>query len=420
MHGYMQNIISLFICGFTKGMNAQNCLLFMVELCKKALDKGNKCGVLLTDLSKAFDCLVHDLLIAKLAAYGFDHLSLKLIFSYLTGRQQRVRVNGSYSEYTNIDTGVPQGSILGPELYNYNSNDLFLFVLLQIANYADDNSPFCTAETIPQVINNLEADAKNLLWWIKYNGLKANPDKFHLLLSEADQNITMNVDGFDISNSLNEKLLGVIVDNKLTFKAQVTELCTYASQKLHALSRISNYMIFEQRKNIMSSFIIGQFGHCPLVWMFHSRGLNNRINRIHKRALQVVYRDDKSSFENLLEKDKSFTIHHRNIQKLGVELYKVAYGISPKIMRLVFPTRPEIKYPWENIFKTFNVRTVTWGTESLSHLGPRIWSIIPLKLKKFPSLHKFNSAIREWKPSKCPCRLCKTYIASVGFINVSN
>ena len=95
-------------------MNAQNCLLFMVEICKKALDKGRKCGVLLTDLSKAFDCLVHDLLIAKLAAYGFDHLSLKLIFSYLTGRQQRVRVNGSYSEYANIDTGVPQGSILGP------------------------------------------------------------------------------------------------------------------------------------------------------------------------------------------------------------------------------------------------------------------------------------------------------------------
>ena len=80
-------------------MNAQNCLLFMVELCKNALDKGNKCGVLLTDLSKAFDCLVHDLLIAKLAAYGFDHLSLKLIFSYLTDRQQRVRINGSYSEY---------------------------------------------------------------------------------------------------------------------------------------------------------------------------------------------------------------------------------------------------------------------------------------------------------------------------------
>ena len=75
----------------------------------------------------------------------------------------------------------------------------------------------------------------------------------------------------------------------------------------------------------MNSFIIGQFGHCPLVWMFHSRGLNNRINKIHERALRIVYRDDKSPFETLLEKDKSFTIHHRNIQKLGVELYKVAF-----------------------------------------------------------------------------------------------
>ena len=420
MHEYMQKIISIFICGYTKGMNAQNCLVFMVEFCKKALDRGQKFGVLLTDLSKAFDCLVHDLLIAKLDAYGFDYLSLKLIFSYLSGRKQRVRINASYSEYAYMETGVPQGSILGPELYNYNSNDLFLFLLLQIANYADDNSPFCTAQSIPQVINNLEADANNLLSWIKYNGLKANPDKFHLILSDIDQSISMKVDKFDISNSLHEELLGITVDNKLNFKAHVTELCTIASQKLHALSRVSYYMDFIQRKIIMNSYILAQFGYCLLVWMFYSRGLNNRINKIHKRALRIVYRDDKSSFETLLEKDKSFTIHERAIQKLCIELYKVAYGISPKIMRLVFPTKPEVKYPWENIFQTFNVRTVAWGTESLSHLGPKIWSLIPLEFKKIPTLPKFKNAIRNWKPSKCPCRLCKYYLASVGFITVSN
>ena len=176
-------------------MNAQNCLTFMTEMWKKALDKTQKCGILLTDLSKAFDCLLHDLLIAKLHAYGFDYLSLKLIHSYLTDRKQRVRVNAEYSEWKDLEFGVPQGSILGPELYNYNSNDLFLFMLLAIINYADDNTPFTSAPSIPNVIQNLEEDSKNLLNWIRYNGLKANPDKFHLLLSEPDKSLSIKIDG---------------------------------------------------------------------------------------------------------------------------------------------------------------------------------------------------------------------------------
>ena len=331
-----------------------------------------------------------------------------------------MRVNSSYSDYAINEHGVPQGSILGPELYNYNSNDLFLFMMLLIANYADDNSPFCTAPSIPRVIDNLEADAKNLLSWIQYNGLKANPDKFHLLLSEKDKNIAMKVGGFDIGNSLDEKLLGVTVDNKLTFNPHVAKLCGKASQKLHALSRIGKYMDLKQRKTIMNSFILSQFGYCPLVWMFHNRTLNNRINRIHERSLRIVYQDQKSSFEELLEKDQSFTVHERNIQTLCLELYKVAWGISPPIMRMVFPTKSNINYPWENIFQTCNIKTVTWGSESVSHLGPKIWSMIPLPLKKLPVIHKFRKEIRLWKPVNCPCRICKFYLAGVGFITVAN
>ncbi len=231
----------------------------------------------------------------------------------------------------------------------------------------------------------------------------------------------MRVGGFDISNTLSQKLLGVKIDNKMDFGAHVTSLCSEASQKLHALSRVSNYMDLGQRKVIMYSFILSQFGYCLLVWMLHGRQLNNRINRIHERSLRIVYRDASSSFKALLGRDGSFTVHERNVQTLGIELHKVAYGISPEIMRLVFPTKPSIKYPWENIFQTFNVRTVAWGTETLSHLGPKIWSLIPLiplALKKLP-FSKFKKAVRLWRPEGCPCRMCKFYLAGVGFINVT-
>ena len=126
---YMENKLSVYQCGFRKGVSAQNCLLFMIEKWRASLDKTGKAGVLLTDLSKAFDCLVHDLLIAKLDAYGFDHLSLKLIYSYLSDRLQRVRINASFSSWRDIIFGVPQGSIVGTDLFNIYTADLFLFLL---------------------------------------------------------------------------------------------------------------------------------------------------------------------------------------------------------------------------------------------------------------------------------------------------
>ena len=177
---------------------------------------------------------------AKLHAYGFDYFALKLIHSYLTERLQRVRINASFSSWREIQTGVPQGSVLGPELYKINSNDLFLFLLLEVANYADDNSPFAVASSIPKVISQLEKESVTLLNWIKNNGLKANPDKFHLLLSDPSEELTIKIDNVEHKNSKSQKLLGITIDNKLTFNDHVTEICTKASQKLHALSRVSN------------------------------------------------------------------------------------------------------------------------------------------------------------------------------------
>ena len=109
----------------------------------------------------------------------------------------------------------------------------------------------------------------------------------------------------ELTNSSNEKLLGILFNNKFDFDEHVISLCREASQKLNAFARVAQYMNLTQRRLIMNAFIFSQFGYCPLVWMFHSRKLNNRINNIHEPALRIVYRDYKSTFKQLLKQKKS-------------------------------------------------------------------------------------------------------------------
>ena len=168
----------------------------------------------------------------------------------------------------------------------------------------------------------------------------------------------------------------------------------------------------------MRSFILSQFGYCPLVWMFHSRKLNNRINKIHERALRIVYEDNDSQFTDLLKRDESFTIHERNIQNLAIELYKITNGLSPKIMNLILPLKSSNRYPGHNPFKRRNVRKVRSGTDTLAHLGPKIWEIVPESIKTVKSFNLFKKGIKRWRPSNYPCRLCKTYVKDLGFVSV--
>ena len=168
---------------------------------------------------------------------------------------------------------------------------------------------------------------------------------------------------------------------------------------------------------LVKAFFESQFSYSPLVWMFHSRTLNNRINKLHESALRLVYKEPHLTFEQLLEKDNSFTIHHRNLQKLAIEIYRIINNESPVIMKQIFPVANK---PYNlrnnNPFISTNVHTVYNGTETISFRGPQIWALVPENIKTSKSTIEFKRKIRSWKPNGCPCRICKTYIANIGFM----
>ena len=286
---YFETRFSKFQCGFRKGYSAQHCLLAIIEKWKTAVDNGGVFAALLTDLSKAFDCIPHDLIIAKPAAYGFDTNALRLIHNYLYKRKQRVKINSVYSIWKDISYGVPQGSILGPLLFNIHLCDLFYFLEnTDIASYADDNTLYSAQKNRETVINTIEASSQVLFDWFSDNFMKANSGKSHLLMS-GTETTHANADRSMIKSSQKEILLGINLDSELKFEDHVNFMCKKASQKLYALARIAPFMDLKQRRNITEAFVESQFGYCPLIWMFHSRGLNNKINRIHERALRITF-----------------------------------------------------------------------------------------------------------------------------------
>ena len=190
---YMGPYLSALLCGFCKGYNAQHALVRMLEKWKPSLDNGETIGAILMDLSKAFDCIKHDLLLAKLNAYGFSREALCLVNSFVENRHQRVKINGSFSAFKQLFHGVPQGSVLGPLFFNIYINDLLLSIQdTDICNYADDTTLYTCDNNLDNVLVRLENDSHIVIKWFTDNFMKLNTDKCHLLILGRNSNQNKN------------------------------------------------------------------------------------------------------------------------------------------------------------------------------------------------------------------------------------
>ena len=234
---FFVGILSSLLSGFRQGYSTQHALFRVVETWKKCLDTSGIAGTILMDLSKAYDCIPHDLLIAKLEAYGFKKNALKLVYSYLTNRTQRVKIGSTYSSPQHILIGVRQGSVLGPLLFNIFINDLFYMELeSEICNFADDTTIYACDTDVEAVMIRLENDLQGLMQWFTNNGMSANPSKFQIMFLglKGAKKLCLNMNGQLIPSSEHVKLLGVNIDNSLKFETHVKEICKKVNQKLYA------------------------------------------------------------------------------------------------------------------------------------------------------------------------------------------
>ena len=408
---YFSAIFSPFLSAYRHGYSCQSNLIHMIEEWKRALDEGNFVGCLGMDLSKAFDCLPHSLLISKLYAYGLSRNACKYVASYLSNRKQRVKLGNTLSEWSDLDKGVPQGSILGPLLFNVFLNDIFYFVnVCTLNNYADDNylsSKGCSKEYVEQ---NLKNDGTVLCKWFQDNGMAPNLTKFVAFAMGFSSNMldmTITLNDVLIESIPNINILGVNFDNKLNFDAHVNALCVKASRQVSVLQRLSYFLDFESRKTIYRTFILSNFSYCPVVWYFTSKKSMNMIAKIQERALRFVLKDYLSSYEELLETLQDVPIRITILRCIAIEVYKILNDQSPSYLNNLFEV---IDVPYDlrdsNVVEQPLVRTVTYGIKSLRYFGAKLWNNLPADLKSACSLADFKEILKTWTGPTCACEVC--------------
>ena len=409
---FIDKMMSSLLSAYRSRYNTQHVLLRLIEQWRACLDDNKVVGGILMDLSKAFDCLPHDLLIAKLEAYGLGRSSLLLLLSYLKDRKQSVKIKGIRSLFQLIKSGVPQGSILGPILFNIFMNDLFYLLQNDLHNFADDNTISAVSQTISDLTHLLASKSNLAIDWFRWNCMIVNPDKFKaIVLTKARQDtsgISINLRDHCITSEESVSLLGITIDCRLSFDKHVSTLCRKAASQLSALKRLRPFIENEKTRRILvQAFVLSNFNYCPLVWYFTTANQLQKVEKIQQRALRFITDDYVSNYETLLRDTEMSTMRVRQMQNLCIEIYKTLSNLNPEYMHELFE-RNSHTYSTRrpNNLKIPRVNQTSFGSRSIRAEGAKLWNHLPENIKSSENLSIFQNLIKQWNGPSCGCNYC--------------
>lgn len=395
---YFEDIFHEHVFAYRKYHGTDTALLSLTEQWRKELDLHNIIGIVSMDLSKAFDTLPHKLMVAKFKSYGADDKTTDLVHDYLTNRRQRVRLGDQFSNWKETSVGVPQGSVLGPLLFNIFMNDLVYAVKQsRLSAYADDTQIYfadSTPEKVEEVIN---ADLASVDQWYEQNGMRRNTSKYQaIVMGKTQVKPQFYCENTAIPITEDLEMLGVTVDDKMKFEKHIANICRKVSQQIAVLKRMKKILPFETRKRLYLAFIIPHFNYCSETWHFCNKGATAKLEKVNERALRFVFNEKQMPYSELLNKIGLPSLENQRLAKIVCTVFTAINNEhAPKsIKELIGLRHNKYNLRGSDILMRPKASTTTYGLKAWRFMAPKLWNSLPDSSRTVRTFKAFKNSIR--------------------------
>ena len=394
-------IFSNFQFGFREKHSTVHALLSFVDKVAHAIDNSLHTVGIFLDFSKAFDTINHNILLYKLSHYGIRGKALEWFRSYLSNRKQYVSLNDVNSEFRYVTCGVPQGSLLGPLLFIIyindfcKSSDKLSFIL-----FADDTNLFFSHRNPHTLVETINIELFKISQWIRANKLSLNflKTKF-MLFSKSIDSLPLNIvfDNNILENVPIIKFLGVIVDNKLSWKYHIDSICKTISRNIGVIKRLKSCLPMYSLLMLYSSLILPYLNYGLLAWGNTHQSFLDRLLLLQKRIIRIICDSTaRSHTDPLFFNNKLLKINELYLYQLGQFMYKYDNKSLPSAFDSMFFKNQSVhNYPTRqsNEFHLPLLRTLL-AQNTFIYDGPKFWNTIDIDIKNVPSLNSFKRKLK--------------------------
>ncbi|MBY0580283.1 MAG: reverse transcriptase family protein, partial [Rickettsiales bacterium] len=420
MHNKLFNFLNQNQClykhqfGFRKRYSTAHALIKITESIRVALDSGNfACGVFV-DFQKAFDTVDHEILLSKLNYYGVRGISLQWFKSYLSDRQQFVTLNGISSDIKKVSIGIPQGSILGPLLFIIYINDLNLSIKhSKTYHFADDTNLQLITNSLKKLNKYINQDMASLVQWLRANKISLNTKKTEIIvfktrktnfLKKNKKNIpkylNFRISGQKLSLSSNITYLGVVLDEKLSFKTHISDLTLKLSRSIGMLAKVRHYVNFETLLSIYHSIFGSHLRYACQVWGQSKTVCLSRIVSLQNRAVRIIHFCPRYFSTDILYLTSKILRFYDLIQFLNCSfVWDQQHGVLSTIFHNYFNNRTACGHNLRSV--TYNNLTIPLkqtskhGINSITYQCILSWNSLPNTLKSGPNLRFKNLFLKS-------------------------